>query len=353
MRSAFSNQFAMAPLVSVLMPIYNSAAFLQACLDSILAQSLRNLELVAVDDGSTDGSAELLARHARADPRVRILRMPHRGIVAALNAGLAVCRGAYIARMDTDDLMHAERLERQLRYMEAHPQTSLCGTLVRPYGIGKALSDAALRYHDWLNSLQHDAEIKRELFVDSPIAHSTFFARRALYELLEGYRDCSWAEDYDFLFRASHAGAVFGKVPETLLDRGDWEGRLTRVDSHYKRKVMFAAKAHYFAAGDWLNGKTGVVIAGTGPSGRVTAAALRELEVPLRAFVDNRSGPPGRRVMGIPAWGDPRGPSESFLATHRESFFLLCIGEPGSRKELAMRLEARGMRPGRDYLRFI
>jgi glycosyltransferase involved in cell wall biosynthesis len=343
----------MAPQVSVLLPVYDGEAMLPACLESILAQSFTDFEVVAVDDGSGDGSGALLEEFARGDGRIRPLRIAHGGIVAALNAGLAACRGAYIARMDVDDLMHPHRLERQLAWLQSHPECDLVGSLVRAYGIGREVSDGALRYHDWLNSLLDDDGIKGGLFVDSPIAHSTFFARRGLYERLQGYRDCTWAEDYDFLFRAYFSGAAFAKVPQVLLDRGDWDGRLTRVDPRCKRKAMFAAKAHYFAAGGWLAGKAGVVIAGSGPSGRVMAAHLRGLEVPLRAFVDNRAGPPGRTVMGIPACGDPAGPPAAFLAAHRDAFFALCIGEAASRAAMMDRLEDMGLRQGRDYLRFI
>jgi hypothetical protein len=343
-----------APQVSVLMPVYNAGAMLPPCLDSILGQTFTNFELVAVNDGSDDGTAAVLAGYAQKDGRVRPVNITHQGIVAALNAGLAACRGRFIARMDADDLMHPERLEKQLAFMISHPGVDLVGTQVRAYGIGKEVSPAALRYHHWLNGLISDEAIKAELFVDSPIAHSTFFARAELYQRLQGYRDCTWAEDYDFLLRAVAGGSRFGKVPEVLLERGDWEGRLTRVDPRCKRKAMFAAKAHYFVQGGGLRGKAGVVIAGSGPSGRIMAAHLRAMEVPLLSFVDNREGPPGRTVMGIPAAGYADGvPPPEFWAAHRNAFFMLCIGEVAGRDEMIRRLEAAGLRPGADYLRFI
>ncbi len=343
----------MPTLVSVLMPVYNAAATLAACMDSILAQTCRDFEVIAVDDGSTDEGPALLARYAAQDGRVKPLSLPHRGIVAALNRGLAECGGAYVARMDADDLMHPGRLEKQLGYLAAHRECRLAGTLVRPYGIGKALSPGALRYHEWLNSLVSDADIKRELFVDSPIAHSTFLARRDFFTGLGGYRDCAWAEDYDLLFRAVGEGAVLGKVPEVLLERGDRPERLTRVDPRYKRKTMFAAKAHYLARGCWLKGKDGVVIAGTGPSGRIVAAALLREGVPIRCFVDHRAGPPGRTVMGLPAQGFPEGIPEEFLAEHAGAFLALCIGEAAARGQVSARLDALGLKAGRDYARFI
>lgn len=343
-----------APRVSVLMPVYNAGAMLAPCLDSILGQTFTDFELVAVDDGSDDGTAAVLAGFAQKDGRVRPQHIPHQGIVAALNAGLAACRGDFIARMDADDLMHPQRLEKQLAFMISHPEIDLAGTRVRAYGIGREVSPAALRYHHWLNGLISDVAIKAELFVDSPIAHSTFFVRAELYQRLQGYRDCAWAEDYDFLLRAVAKGSRFGKVPEVLLERGDWDGRLTRVDPRCKRKAMFAAKAHYFVQGGGLQGKTGVVIAGSGPSGRIMAAHLRDLEVPLLSFVDNREGPPGRTVMGLPAVGYAEGvPPPEFWAAHKNAFFMLCIGEVAGRDEMIGWLEATGRRLGADYLRFI
>jgi glycosyltransferase involved in cell wall biosynthesis len=343
----------MKPLVSVLMPVYNAAATLADCLESIRSQTFSDFEVVAVDDGSTDESAHLLEAQAREGTRFRVIRAPHKGIVAALNAGLAQCRGAFVARMDSDDLMRPDRLGKQVAFMEEEPACDLAGTFVAPYGIGKTLSRAAIAYHDWLNSSSSDTEIKEAMFVDSPIAHSTFFARRELYVRLAGYRDCEWAEDYDFLFRAQGGGATFGKVREVLLDRGDRDGRLTRVDRRYKRKTMFQAKAHYFARGAWLDGKRGVMVAGTGPSGRVVAGALRANNVAVSGFMDNRVGPPGRTVMGIPADGFPGCVPEDFLSTRRDCFFAVCVGEPESRDAIIARLCAVGMRPTRDFARFI
>ncbi|HBI28684.1 MAG TPA: glycosyl transferase family 2, partial [Deltaproteobacteria bacterium] len=102
-----------APLVSVLMPVRNDARILPECLTDLAAQTLRDWELVVVDDGSTDDSPALLKSWADRDARLRIFTTPPQGIVPALNTGLAECRGRFIARMDADDRMRPERLERQ------------------------------------------------------------------------------------------------------------------------------------------------------------------------------------------------------------------------------------------------
>ena len=104
------------PAVTVLMPMRNATATLDACVDSIQAQSLGDFELLIVDDASTDHSRELVAARAQTDPRIRLLRAPERGLVACLNWGLAGARAPLIARMDADDVMDCERLALQREF---------------------------------------------------------------------------------------------------------------------------------------------------------------------------------------------------------------------------------------------
>jgi len=341
------------PLVSILLPVYNGGALLAACLDSIWAQTRQDYEVVVVDDGSGDDTWKMLSAAAAIEPRLKPIHMEHAGIVPALNRGLEACEGRYVARMDVDDLMLPERLAAQVEFMDDHPEVALCGTWVEPYGIDKTLSAAGVGYHDWLNSMASDEEIRTNLFVDSPIAHSTFFVRRELYQNLGGYHDPDWAEDYDFIQRAHAQGAKFGNVAQVLLRRGDRGDRLTRTDNRYRRKAMFRAKAHYLAAGNWLKGKRGVLLAGSGPSGRILADYLRSLEVPVTAFVDNHPGPPDRTVMGIPAQGFAQAPPVEFLARWADTFVALCVGESAGRVMMEQQLAAAGLMPIRDYLRFI
>jgi glycosyltransferase involved in cell wall biosynthesis len=107
----------------VLLPCYNAAGTLQQALESLAQQTLTDFELIAVDDGSTDGTFEILQDWASSDERLQLLRQDHMGIVGALNAGLDVCQAEYIARMDADDLSQRERLARQAAFLEQHPET--------------------------------------------------------------------------------------------------------------------------------------------------------------------------------------------------------------------------------------
>src|SRR5881397_1627452 len=117
--------------VSVLLPVRNAGPYLAASLASLWRQTLADFEVVAVDDGSTDGSGDELERDARREPRLRVLHQPASGLPAALNAGLAVARGRWIARHDADDLSHRRRLELQCAFLAAHRRMGVVGCRVR------------------------------------------------------------------------------------------------------------------------------------------------------------------------------------------------------------------------------
>ncbi|WP_149802208.1 glycosyltransferase family 2 protein [Mesorhizobium sp. NFR06] len=121
---------ASAPLISVLLPVYNAEPFVAAAIGSILRQDYRRLEVIAIDDGSTDRSLEILERCRKADGRVRLISRENRGLVASLNECLAVAQGELVARMDADDFAYPWRLSRQAALFAARPELGFCGSLV-------------------------------------------------------------------------------------------------------------------------------------------------------------------------------------------------------------------------------
>ena len=118
----------MTPLISVLMPVRNGGTWLRDAVDSVRDQTFRDFELVIVDDGSDDDTLHLLERCAGDDARVRVLRQPPLGIVAALNLGIAAARAPYLARLDADDVARPDRLALQLAFIERHDRVDLVGS---------------------------------------------------------------------------------------------------------------------------------------------------------------------------------------------------------------------------------
>ena len=119
--------------VSVLMPCHNVAATIDETMRSLIEQTHAQFEIVAVDDGSTDNSLELLQAWAQRDERVRVLQQAHTGIIEALNTGLKACQGDYIARMDADDLAHPQRLEKQAAFLDSRPEIAVASCLVEGF----------------------------------------------------------------------------------------------------------------------------------------------------------------------------------------------------------------------------
>ena len=341
------------PAISVLLPFYQAQRTLAACLESLLTQTERDFEIIAVDDGSTDDGPALVQTYADRDSRIRLLQRPHHGLVAALNTGLGACRGTYVARMDADDIALPQRLERQRAWLEHDPDTDLVGCLAEPVAAHGRLAAGVARYHRWMNALRSNAAMQDNLFVESPMPHPAFFARRSFFLRLWGYRDLPWPEDYDLLLRAAASGACFAKVPEVLLQRGDDGQRLTRTDPRYRRDGMFRAKVHHFVRGPWLRQRSGVVVGGSGGSGRRVATLLRAEGIPVHCLLDNKTGPPDRTVRGFPAHGYPEAIPADFFAAFPEAYFLSCIGEAGGRARLVHQLEANGLRRGADWQLFL
>jgi glycosyltransferase involved in cell wall biosynthesis len=129
MAAAPAPREASPPKVSIVMTAYNAEKYVRAALDSILAQTFRDFEFIIVDDGSTDATPDILATYARSDPRVRILRNEKNlSVPASANRGFAAARGDYIARMDADDVSFPERLEKQVAFLDAHPDFIMVGS---------------------------------------------------------------------------------------------------------------------------------------------------------------------------------------------------------------------------------
>jgi len=334
-----------APKVSVLLPCYNAAETLDEALDSLAGQSLQEYELVAVDDGSSDRTLEVLCRRAGDDPRLLVLARPHAGIIPALNAGLAACRGEFIARMDADDRAHPERLEKQLAYLLDHPEVAVLGCRVAGFP-PEQVRQGFRAYLEWQNALLSDEDIRREIFVESPLAHPSAMFRRESVEGVGGYQENGWAEDYDLWLRLYLAGARFAKLPEILLEWRERPERLTRRDGRYSLENFLRAKAFYLARGP-LSDRDAVIIWGAGMVGRRLSKHLLRHAIPLVAFIDIDPGKIGRLRRGLPVLPPEELPA--WWERYQNPVVLAAVGARGARALIRGRLNAMGLSEGRDW----
>ena len=119
------------PKISVLMSAYNSEKYISESIESILNQTFKDFEFIIINDGSSDNTAKIIQKYAEKDERIRFINSKqNQGIIAALNPGFSMCRGEYIARMDSDDISLPKRFEKQIEYMDKHSECGVLGTSI-------------------------------------------------------------------------------------------------------------------------------------------------------------------------------------------------------------------------------
>ncbi len=344
----------MAPLISILLPVYNASKFIEECLQSILKQTFRDFETIIVDDGSTDATVRVLLEIIRNDNRFKLIRFQeNQGIVAALNCGLEHCSGQWVARMDADDIMHPDRLLKQLTYIKQHTDIDILGAQVQLIREDAAITEGQSNYIDWSNCLIYDSEIKQEIMAESPIIHPTFFLTREFYTKLGGYLDNPWVEDYDFLLRAFNLGAKFGKVAEKLLIKRDHPQRVVRNDIRCKRKAMFAIKAHYFKYSRYYLSNKKLLVIGTGAAGKMLVTALKNENIKVDGFINNDHSNKKQTLKGLPIYLLNDSNANQFFAAHKNTFFISAVGVPEGKKKVKEILQNNHLKAGKDYLKFI
>ncbi len=203
-----------SPRISVIMPAYNCERYIKAAIDSILGQSFRGFEFIIIDDGSTDDTRSIAEAAAARDPRIRLISHRNRGITACLNEGLMLASGEFIARMDGDDISMPDRFEKQIAFLDAHPDHGLVGgqfMLIDPDG-------------RWLRGLErpsgHDALQAELLKGMGAIFHPTMMYRRQLVLDVGGYsEEYRHAEDVDFLLRISEVTKIANLNTRVLFYR--------------------------------------------------------------------------------------------------------------------------------------
>ncbi len=217
------------PKISVLMPAYNAEKYIKEAIDSILAQTFSDFELIIIDDGSTDRTAEIVNDYS--DSRIRFCpNEKNMGVAATLNRGLGLASGEYIARMDADDISKAERFSKQVGYLDAHADIAVCGTSIELFCDGTVIGT---RFPS-----TEPEKLKEDLFFSCGIAHPSVMMRKAAILELGGYDPAfNGMEDYELWCRVAEKNKI-AVLPEILFRYRIHRGQVTQNPSPKYKEQM-------------------------------------------------------------------------------------------------------------------
>lgn len=334
------------PLISVVMPVRDAANTVGAALESLRTQTFTDFEILALDHGSTDDTPRLLREWSLEFDAMKVFEMPREIPFAdVLNFGISKANGAWIARMDADDLNQPDRFARQIAFARDNPDLDVIACRVAFGGDPVARAGYA-RHVNWINSLISHEEMALGRFRESPIAHPSVLVRKEAFGRFGAYRAGPFPEDYELWLRWFERGARFGKCPEILLTWNDPANRLSRTDLRYSFDAFYEIKAEYLAL--WLARHNpfhpDVIIIGAGRITRRRVERLMKRGIRVIAWADLDPRKVGRRYHGaqvIPHEEMPP-PGHAFLIP-----YVSAIGAPDYIRAMLL---ARGYRLGLDFI---
>jgi glycosyltransferase involved in cell wall biosynthesis len=328
--------------ISVVLPFYRHGRELDDAIQSIVAQTHREWELLLVANNPNPEALEIATRRVQQDGRITLLHEARQGIAHALNLGLRRAAFPYIARMDADDSSAPERLERQLAFMQQHPEIGVvaCRTRFEP---AAEEAEGFARFVAWQNAVLSPEQHALYRFVESPVAHPSVLFRKNLVEQWGGYDTGSVPEDYELWLRWMDKGVAFQKLPEVLLSWRDGPQRLSRTHPHYSQEAFWGVKSRYLAS--WLRRHVSpdrkIVVCGASSTVRLRGALLEKEGISLYGYTDVKN-----RILRH----DRFVPLVSITAPGRW-FLINAISKRGVGEAVAAHFIGMGFREGVDFLR--
>lgn len=284
------------PMISILMPFRNTSSFLRECLESILAQSEDNWELLAVNDHSTDKSEAILEEFSTKDHRIKLYSNEGMGIIPALRTAYAKANGEFITRMDSDDIMLPGKLEVLLSNLKAAGPGHLAAGMVK-YFSSRGISNGYARYEKWINGLTKKGVNFQEIYKECVIPSPCWMVFREDLDKSRAFIPNRYPEDYDLTFRFYKNGLKCIPCDKILHKWRDYDTRTSRTSEHYAQQYFLDLKLHYFLK---LNHEPNrdLAIWGAGNKGKTIAKVLKSEEITFYWLCDNPNKI-GKKIYGV------------------------------------------------------
>lgn len=271
--------------VSIIIPFKNTAHFLPECMDSILEQTYKNWEVLAVNDHSSDASLELLEQYADSDSRVKVFQNKGEGIIPALQTAYAQSSGDFVTRMDSDDIMKPNRLRHMVEALQKKGPGHVSVGQVK-YFSNRGISNGYARYEKWLNALTATGKNYHEIYKECVIPSPCWMVHKIDFEACGAFEPHRYPEDYDLTFRFYEKGLKIIPNNQLLHLWRDYDSRTSRTHEHYAQNYFLDIKLHYFLKLDF-DPKRPLVVWGAGFKGKSIAKGLQKKGVEFVWLCDN------------------------------------------------------------------
>ncbi len=330
-------------LVSILMPVRNTALFLEECLDSILAQSYVHWELIAIEDHSEDESWTILQDYAAKDRRIKVFQNTGKGIIQALRMAYQHSSGHYITRMDSDDIMPSQKLEILQANLSQAKEGHLATGLVQ-YFSAKALGNGYLRYAEWLNTLSKKGLNFKEIYKECVIPSPCWMIHRVDLDAAGAFQADRYPEDYDLCFRFYEQGLICLPSDVILHHWRDSEGRTSRHDPNYADNTFLNIKLHYLLKLDYQKERP-LVLWGAGRKGKKLAALLQKANIPFH-WICNNDQKIGKDIY------EHRLYAETYLDSLTKPQIIIAIAQQEAQVNIKSRFKKEALEANNDYFFF-
>ena len=340
------------PLISILLPVKNTDKYLEECLDSIVAQSISDWELIAVNDHSTDSSLAILNTYAQKDQRIKVFNNTGKGIIAALRLAYQNSTGTYITRMDSDDKMAVEKLEKLLNALSIKltKSTSTNKKATGQLAVGqvqyfsaKQLGAGYQKYEQWLNRLSRQGNNFQEIYKECVIPSPCWMVHRQDLDRCGAFEPNIYPEDYDLCFRFYQYGLTIVPSNTVLHYWRDYPNRTSRTDDHYSDNRFLAIKMLYFLKLDYQADRP-LVLWGAGKKGKWMAQYLIKQQIPFQWGCNNP------KKIGKHIYGQVLSDANTLIEMDK-AHFMVAVANETAQQEIYQVLESVGTL-GKDFFFF-
>ncbi len=324
-------------LISIVMPAKNAAPYLRPCIDSILAQSYQNWELVVVNDSSTDQTSEILWEYSHQNDKIQWLDNQGNGIIDALRTAYAQVNGQFIHRMDADDIMPLNKLK---LLVESWTPNSVVTGKVKYFSDEWMVGLGFQNYENWINNLMSADNFWEDVYMECPIPSPGWLMDRDDFDRIGGFNSDYLPEDYDFCFRAYKHGTDVVRVQEVIHHWRDSQNRTSRKLPIYFPMAYYPLKVRRFLDIDFNRTKE-LVLWGAGKKGKRVASLLNEAGQQFIWITDNPKKQ-GVTIHDVVL----SSPSDINWANKQ---LILAVSSPEDKAKIQERLDQTSLKKAKDY----